>query len=434
LKGQGCFGCNSVTLHYRHLGLPGVLDIICPLLDHNRKGSSLLVFKFLVMDSSKDQKKQDVLSAEDGDSEQEENVAEEQKQENNKDVSSPGKIFIGGLSRSTSSSVFTKHFSKYGEITDSVIMKDRLTGQPRGFGFVTYADPSVLDKVIHDKHVLDGKTVEIKRTIPRENSTKGPKTRKVFVGGIPTSITEDEFKDYFSKFGKVVEHQIMQDRSTGRSRGFGFITFDSEQAVEEIMSKGKMLELGGKQVEIKKAEPKKPLPDAGPMHAIDSRPPFMTGGVGGFGDSYSGVAGAGYGSNPYRSAGSGVGGAGYGSNPYRSAGGYGDRPGGYAGYGGPDYGRGYGGYSGGSLGGYTEDASRGYGGRAGSYSEGVGGYDSGTLGGYGGADGYGAYGDSVYGGRYESRVGGPYGSGGAYGSGRGAYGGSSLGRYHPYAR
>jgi len=397
------------------------------------------------MASSKDQKTQDVASNEDGDSEREENVEEEQKQEKNNDVSSPGKIFIGGLSRSTTSSAFTKHFSKYGELTDSVIMKDRVTGQPRGFGFVTYADPSVIDKVIQDKHILDGKTVEIKRTIPRGNSSKAPKTKKVFVGGIPTSITEDEFKDYFSKFGKVVEHQIMQDRSTGRSRGFGFITFETEQAVEEIISQGRMLELGGKQVEIKKAEPKKPLPDAGPIYGVDSRPPYIPGGVGGFGDSYNGF-----------------GGAGYGSNPYRSAGGYGDRPGGFAGYGGTDYGRGYGGYSGGSLRSYTEDASRGYGGRAGSYSEGFGGYGNGMLGGYVVGDGYGAYGESGYGGSLDSRVGGPYssgsnldsrvggpygsgssldsrvggpyGSGGAYGSGRGAYGGSSNGRYHPYAR
>lgn len=54
---------------------------------------------------------------------------------------------------------FIKHFGKYGEITDSVIMKDRKTGQPRGFGFITYADPSVVDKVIEDPHVINGKQV-----------------------------------------------------------------------------------------------------------------------------------------------------------------------------------------------------------------------------------------------------------------------------------
>lgn len=39
-------------------------------------------------------------------------------------------------------------------------MKDRYTGQPRGFGFVTYADPSVVDTVIEDTHVINGKQVK----------------------------------------------------------------------------------------------------------------------------------------------------------------------------------------------------------------------------------------------------------------------------------
>lgn len=55
--------------------------------------------------------------------------------------------------------MFNKHFGKYGEITDSVIMRDRHTGQPRGFGFITYADPSVVDKVIEDNHIINGKQV-----------------------------------------------------------------------------------------------------------------------------------------------------------------------------------------------------------------------------------------------------------------------------------
>ena len=54
---------------------------------------------------------------------------------------------------------FTKYFEKYGEITDSVVMKDRQTGRPRGFGFITYADPSVVDEVIQETHIIDGKQV-----------------------------------------------------------------------------------------------------------------------------------------------------------------------------------------------------------------------------------------------------------------------------------
>lgn len=54
---------------------------------------------------------------------------------------------------------FVKYFEKYGEIIDSVIMKDRHTGRPRGFGFITYADPTVVDTVIAENHTINDKQV-----------------------------------------------------------------------------------------------------------------------------------------------------------------------------------------------------------------------------------------------------------------------------------
>ncbi|KAM0060428.1 putative RNA recognition motif domain, nucleotide-binding alpha-beta plait domain superfamily [Helianthus debilis subsp. tardiflorus] len=117
------------------------------------------------------------------------------------DGASPGKIFIGGLAKETTIDTFVKYFGKYGELTDSVIMKDRLTGRPRGFGFITYADPSVVDTVIAETHVISGKQVEIKRTIPKGSpESKDFKTKKIFVGGIPAAVIEDEFKEFFLKY------------------------------------------------------------------------------------------------------------------------------------------------------------------------------------------------------------------------------------------
>ena len=58
----------------------------------------------------------------------------------------------------------------------------------------------------------------------------------------------DELREHFSLYGSIVDYQIMIDHKTGRSRGFGFITFENEDAVENIFSEGKIHELGGKQV------------------------------------------------------------------------------------------------------------------------------------------------------------------------------------------
>ncbi|XP_039045139.1 RNA-binding protein Musashi homolog Rbp6-like [Hibiscus syriacus] len=166
------------------------------------------------------------------------------------DGASPGKIFVGGLARETSSIQFLEHFGKYGEITDSVIMKDRKIGHPCGFGFVTYVEPSVVDKVIEDTHVINGNQVDIKRTIPKEASgSKDFKTRKIFVGGTPSTVSEgDTIQDYFTQYGEVREHAILRDHATNRSRGFGFITFEMEQAVDDLLEKGNKIDFAGAQV------------------------------------------------------------------------------------------------------------------------------------------------------------------------------------------
>ncbi|CAL9073765.1 hypothetical protein MUK42_09107 [Musa troglodytarum] len=330
------------------------------------------------------------------------------------DGASPAKIFVGGLPKDTTMATFEQHFEKYGKIVDKVIMRDRNTNKPRGFGFITFDDPSVVDKVIEDTHAINGKTVEIKRTIPKGAAPlKDFKTRKVFVGGIPTSLTEDEFKDFFSQFGKVDDHEIIRDHTTNRSRGFGFIVFESEKVVDDLLAKkGNMIDLAGSQVEIKKAEPKKP---SNPSSAFGSEPRVRH-----FGDSFGG-----YGS--YSGYASGA----YGPPSYRTPGGFGPRPGGYGGYSSisGDFDGGYGGFAGG-LGDYRTESSFGYSSRLGSYGGGYGGgYGGSGLGGYGREAG--GYSGSSYSRGYES-PGAGYGSGGLYG-GRGSYGGGA-GRYHPYGR
>lgn len=72
------------------------------------------------------------------------------------------KIFVGGLPHGLTESDFKNYFSQFGEIEDFVVMHDRNTGKPRGFGFVTYTDDRSLDLVMKHKlqHKLNGKWIE----------------------------------------------------------------------------------------------------------------------------------------------------------------------------------------------------------------------------------------------------------------------------------
>ncbi|KAK9107354.1 hypothetical protein Syun_023365 [Stephania yunnanensis] len=109
----------------------------------------------------------------------------------------------------------------------------------------------------------------------------------LFSGGF---ILSYEFKNFFSKHGKVVEHQIIRDHNTNRSRGFGFIVFDHEQVVDDLLANGNMIDMVGTQVEIKKVSQRKPQthPPAIAAFARDSRTRSFGDGIGGYSDSYFG--------------------------------------------------------------------------------------------------------------------------------------------------
>lgn len=83
--------------------------------------------------------------------------------------------------------------------------------------------------------------------------------RKIFVGGLPTDITQLEFRSFFSQFGELREALVMFDRNTGRSRGFGFVTYVDQEISKSLLQMGNngdgvgRLNMRGKICEIKAA-------------------------------------------------------------------------------------------------------------------------------------------------------------------------------------
>ena len=88
------------------------------------------------------------------------------------------------------------------------------------------------------------------------------RTKKIFVGGLPPNLTEEGFREYFETYGHVADVVVMYDQNTGRPRGFGFISFDNEDAVDRVLHKT-FHDLNGKQVEVKRALPKDANPGGG---------------------------------------------------------------------------------------------------------------------------------------------------------------------------
>ena len=126
----------------------------------------------------------------------------------------------------------------------------------RGFGFITFAEPGSVDKVLKcPVHTLDGKKIDPKHATPKNRAKQANRTKKIFVGGVSQDTSSEEVKAYFNQFGKVEETVMLMDQQTKRHRGFGFVTFENEDVVDRVCEIH-FHTIKNKKVECKKAQPK----------------------------------------------------------------------------------------------------------------------------------------------------------------------------------
>jgi RNA recognition motif-containing protein len=134
-------------------------------------------------------------------------------------------------------------------------------------------------------------------------------TKNIYVGNLPFQTTADDLRDAFAEFGNVTRAQVVTDRETGRSRGFGFVEMadGGDEAINAL--NGALFQ--GRTLTVNEAKPR------------EERPRTGGGGGGGYGGGRSGGGGGGYGG--------GGGGGGYGGGGGRGG------PGGPGGGGGKRY-------------------------------------------------------------------------------------------------
>ncbi|KAF3636938.1 putative 29 kDa ribonucleoprotein B, chloroplastic-like isoform X2 [Capsicum annuum] len=196
--------------------------------------------------------------------------------EEERDVSPDLKIFVGNLPFSVDSAALAELFEQAGEVEMVEVIYDKLSGRSRGFGFVTMSSKEAVEAACQqfNGYEIDGRPLRVNSGPPppkRENSFRDNSSfrggrgggsmdsgNRVYVGNLAWGVDQLALETLFSEQGKVVEAKVVYDRDSGRSRGFGFVTYSSAEEVNNAIESLDGVDLEGRTIRVSPAEARPP--------------------------------------------------------------------------------------------------------------------------------------------------------------------------------
>ncbi|KAF3676205.1 putative 29 kDa ribonucleoprotein B, chloroplastic-like isoform X2 [Capsicum annuum] len=193
------------------------------------------------------------------------------------------KLFVGNLPFSVDSAALAEIFERAGNVEMVEVIYDKLTGRSRGFGFVTMSTKAEVEAAEQqfNGYEIDGRALRVNsgpapdkrensfgggRGGRRENSSfGGPRggrsfdsSNRVYVGNLSWGVDDLSLRELFSEQGKVVDAKVVYDRDSGRSRGFGFVTYSSATEVNNAIDSLNGVDLDGRSIRVSAAEERPP--------------------------------------------------------------------------------------------------------------------------------------------------------------------------------
>ena len=80
--------------------------------------------------------------------------------------------------------------------------------------------------------------------------------KKLFVGSLPWATTSDDLKQLFAKYGSVLKADVLMDKMTGRSRGFGFVEMENDAEADKAIQELNESDLNGRKLVVNEARPR----------------------------------------------------------------------------------------------------------------------------------------------------------------------------------
>ncbi|KAL5205782.1 hypothetical protein ABZP36_033991 [Zizania latifolia] len=175
------------------------------------------------------------------------------------------KLYVGNIPRTVTNDELTAMFAEHGTVERAEVMYDKYTGRSRRFGFVTMSTTEEANAAIESLNdtEVSGRKIKVNvtesflpnidRSAPEPEPVFVDSQYKVYVGNLAKSVTTEMLKNFFSEKGEVLSATVSRIPGTSKSKGYGFVTFSSEEEVEAAVSTFKNAELEGQPIRVNKA-------------------------------------------------------------------------------------------------------------------------------------------------------------------------------------
>ncbi|RAL38097.1 hypothetical protein DM860_000791 [Cuscuta australis] len=178
------------------------------------------------------------------------------------------RLFVGNLPFSVESATLANLFGEVGNVEVAEVIYDKQSGRSRGFGFVTMSTVEEAEAAVQqlNGYELEGRELRVNSGPPppkRESSFRGSmgggsgrydNTNRLYVGNLSWGVDDEALENLFSEQGKVKEARVVYDRESGRSKGFGFVTYTSAEEVNNAIESLDGADLNGRPIRVSVAE------------------------------------------------------------------------------------------------------------------------------------------------------------------------------------
>jgi len=167
-------------------------------------------------------------------------------------------LYVGDLAKDVTEAMLFEKFSSAGPVLSIRVCRDMISRMSLGYAYVNFQQPADAERALDTMNfdVLKGKPIRIMWS-QRDPSLRRSGVGNVFIKNLDKTFDNKAMYDTFSAFGNILSCKVAQDISSGESKGYGFVHFETEEAALSAIQKVNGMLLNGKKVFVGRFVPRK---------------------------------------------------------------------------------------------------------------------------------------------------------------------------------